>query len=267
MSKIFGILVVYYPEKYCKAIEIFKKLLRSISNEFTMLVVVNDPELVLGEDVDFEVFYNEIDSTSEFKGYFCGLSYLNEKYQIPLDSLVVIANDTFVSHQYYSLVDKILFVRALKRISYSNNCIVGEVNSFGEVLDVGGYAFRSWVSTYLFALNGSSVNFLLKHNIITMEQFPNRESIIDIQKSLMSFVSKQTMKRIDMWLLPGDSKRSWHGSSTMSPDTYLRKVVAILNEYQLSVKIGNNGKIINVYNNFLSKTYLRLRHFAMRHLK
>jgi hypothetical protein len=267
MSKFFGILVVYYPEKYRKAIEKFKKLLRSVSNEFIILIVVNNPNLLVGENADFEVLYNEIDSTSEFQGYFCGLSYLNEKYQIPLDSLVVVANDTFASHQHYSLVDKILFVKALKRIYCSNNCIVGEVNSFGEVLDVGGYAFSRWVSTYLFALNGLSVNYLLNLNIINMGQFPNRESIIDIQKSSMSFASKRTIKRIDLWLLPGDSKRGWRGSNSMSPDTYLRKVVAILNEYQLSAKISEKGKIINVYSNFLSKTYLRLRHFAMRHLK
>ena len=240
---IYGILVIYYEDKFERAIEEFNQLISKINSEYEILIISNNPKIGTSR---FKCIEGN-DKTSEFSGWQEGLKSIKS---IKDDDLVIFGNDTFCTHRKWSDFEKNCFIKIFEKCKErSTPCFAGEIDSVKHSMKILGYVFSSWVSSYLFSMNGH----LLKKIGYKIHLDPS------ISKRVFSDVSNRKInwsedidfalrKQLENWLDP-KNPNGWYNKSPNDLIISI-KLNAIINELYISAYIYNNGyKIYDSYRN------------------
>ena len=249
------IFVTFYEKYRQNALKEILLIIKKLDCDTRLIIVDNSENLKsrefishpLLENSKIEVSYVSGSNTAwEFSGWEEGLNTL-----IPLssDDYYIFANDTFCHHRDWDCVNRALFVSAFKiHTSRGLKGITGDVNSKNLEFTLYGVKFDSWVSTYLFGIDGEQLK-LCKN---TIQIAPKKiEQLISINKkgnylwSCENEICNNLQCHIEAWLSPKNS--GWYKSKVENYFLKEMKTKAIINEKYLSTQVQFTGGRLNHY--------------------
>jgi hypothetical protein len=256
-----GILVLWSPERVNQSISQFRRLLKGISSDTHLIVVLNNPLLsVVPEDFSVIRWTNEL---YEFGGWDYGLSTLDCNLRKKLQ-LVVFGNDTFSFHRSWATIDKWAFQRAFARAAQTDAAILtGATSTFNKPFDMEDVRLNSWISTYLFAINPELLERLewrLGANRDTLAHFV--KGGVDEDAFFSSEMSINLREHLTAWLFVRQGKHRWRNAEPLSRenhDRFLEKARCIVCEKLLTARsLALGGTIRSVYGQFPLPFLLRV---------
>lgn len=245
------ILVSYYAKYRDKSLKELAKIVKAMGMNAKVIIVNNSNNIYCSPDVYFsfprkEVQVFEITGSNkswEFSGWKEALELIgptkdNEYYMF--------VNDTFCSHRDWTYLDRYFFTLAFcNHFKSGANGITGDLNSFGEIFSILGYSADSWISTYLFGMNGSHLKEVRK--MICMDDEHLGLNVTINEQGAFIFgenVSRNLGRHINGWLNPEDNNKGWYKSKDSSKSLLLKKIKAILNEKMISsFSTSKGGKL------------------------
>lgn len=217
------------------------------------IILVNNSNLQIEQDfisqynhkmVELEV----IQGTNylwEFSGWKEGLDFINI---ISPEDYFIFANDTFCHHRKWGELEKYYFRNAFDR-HFKNMLegITGNVNTFGGYFEIEDLRAESWVSTYLFGIDGKTLKLSI-HNIFL--DASKLSELAFYKMDLLNFSSHISMpltSHVNEWMFPKSVAKGWYNANLVPQDIVLKKVWAILNEKYLSAYIHTQGNELYHY--------------------
>lgn len=255
-----GFLCCYYPKYSGRAIAETRNVLKAICDDFRLVIVDNsgclsnyvaasNEKVVLGSNAGWEFSaWDEGVAAGEYDA----------------SDILIFLNDTFCHHRPYTFVDRMLFVRAIRKLRGSP-LFVGEVNAIQGKIGINEMEFPAWVSSYFFAMKGITKTNLGKLDYIG-ENSLHKEAKYSLSDNGGQFqLSPRLRAHIQNWLFPSD-KPGWHGVSR--PDGVKElKLMAILNEKMLSCRLYKGGVVFEgVYSGRVASIYFKLMNKLFRTL-
>lgn len=260
--KVIGILLVYYPKYKKNSIKRFNEILRQISSRnFKMIVINNNPEEIENKSIN-EIVIDGLNKKSEFYGWDLGLSYAKKCGLVDQHTTVVLANDTFCEHRYFSKFDQLLFARGVKKIKDDDRpVLLGELCGLKQSYEIMGMKSKGWISTYLFAINYQFIKCL---DSLVLDDRRENSWVYKVRNGSILWsdrISSNLAMHISNWL---SSKWYNRGALNNNEDLLIWKVHSILNEKYLSAICLRYGgclrdpfkEILSIY--FSLKLYKRL---------
>jgi hypothetical protein len=245
--KIYGVLLVFYPDYIQGLITHFESILKKISSDYELVIVCNSSELLNSDDRAIKGS-NEF---WEFSGWKVGIDYLTDKYNIKEDDTFVFANDTFYKHRYFGCYDQYLFRKAILKQSYlKKDYIVGELCAPIGSFNIENLTGSGWISTYLFSMPYRTVDkcspFHYENKQLDYYIVNNRSEFHLNPKA----VSNNLVKYMKAWLYPKYSDTgAWRNRHSNDTIKYY-KLKAILNEKRLSLMCTSfGGELVDIYHN------------------
>lgn len=262
-SIIFGVMLSYYPHYLDAALTEFIAILSSISHNYKVIVVNNNPDGNSLKLVDDHVVVIDGDNSSwEFSGWHVGLKYIKQTEHFSNANCIIFANDTLNKHRIFSFVDRKLFVNSIKSMPKTRPAICGELNAIGanpESFSIYMAKANGWISSYLYALN--------RPMLLRLDQFDMKS---EFDRALLKYnqhgfqfdsllVSQNLSDYIRDWLFPDVARHGWYGSSRIAAgnvELLKNKLRAILNEKFLSANcVASGGVLVDVYAGRAAKLY------------
>lgn len=208
--RVVGILLLYYPEYSLNAVDVFARFLKSLSGDYTM-VIVNNGGLALPDRPDVAAVVAGENALREFSGWQAGLRRCREDGLAQGSELLVFANDTFCHHNKFGM-----FTRAAFRQSFASlmkqpgvPMMAGEKFFLGKPFALDGLPSDAWICTYLFAWNRSATAQMESLTPpLAMERFYAKDDRGEIVFS--ELVSENLSRHITSWLT-GATQTSWKG--------------------------------------------------------
>lgn len=245
---VFGILVVYTESYFLSSLREFEKVLKLISSDYKVVVVLNNSDLrekinVFMEDgTDYILGSN---SFYEFSGWDEGLTFIKENYfDSYKDSGYVFCNDTFCHHRTYTFIHSLaLSFSSRFALSSSKPTIAGEVNSIGKSFEFNNIKLDSWVSSYFFSVNNLAMK-LLDFEVLPTNEVVNKYLVGGaVEEDFFSEAMDSTLKRhLLHWLFHG----GWYRSEPLNSNNmkfFYYKARSIIAEYNLSSKAYKNNLV------------------------
>ncbi|HIF9248507.1 TPA: hypothetical protein ACX6Q2_003411 [Photobacterium damselae] len=250
------VFVSYYPEYFKKSLDKLISLNRENISDLNIVVVNNNASNnLIGENKTYDLLVGD-NSYWEFSGWEQGLDFLNKKYDLKDEDIIIFANDTFCQHRSFGVIDKYIFEKGFNRLYEEKNIAIGDVDSFGKSFEICSHTQKEWISTYLFGMHYGTVKKILPlSSLKSLEDeifFLNGEiKGIDISISLR--------KHLENWLLPNDNT-GWYKARKSDDNILKRKLLAILHEKKLSCNLLENDiKLVGVYKPFIFRFFRKIR--------
>jgi hypothetical protein len=245
----------YYAENKEKSLNFVKRLMSEYDKEFDCkAILVQNSDMDLAVD-DYVLNDNRVSVVcgSNSRWEFSAWNEAVEAVEINESDVVIVFNDTVLTHRFYTWLDFTLFTSKLNS-SFGERFVLGEVNSSGKSLEVGGVEITEWVSTYLFAIDGMTLRgiggFLVEEGEYISPDF----KLINMSVSLKAHINK--------WIFPDDKKNGWYKSGSvggLSVDFINKKINAIYCEKSLSARSVDFGaKLVSVYDGPIYGLYRKL---------
>lgn len=257
--RVTGVLLLYYPQYARNAVEVFADFLRSLSEDYG-IVIVRNGNVPLAERPDVVAVVDGENALREFSGWNSGLDYFKENIQGEPSELLVFANDTFCHHNRFGVFTRAAFRKTFKAIMNQPAvaAMAGEEFFLGKPYALDGLASKSWICTYLFAWNRSAMAGLGTLTPQTpIESFYARNERGELVFS--ERVSENLSKHIVSWLT-GSTSTSWKGvgaTGASGLEKLQGKANSILCEKYLSASAVSRGvRLVNV---FPGESWKRLR--------
>ncbi|EMC7915978.1 hypothetical protein VLI49_001501 [Enterobacter kobei] len=251
---VIGILVCYYPFNKDKSSEIFKKILDQVSKKNKM-IIVNNKQLIASKFSNVEIISDN--AGWEFGAWDLGIEQI--KSSLCDDDIIILANDTFCFNRAFTSFDSWLFSKAFKKINKSKGILVGEKCQLKETFELNGYATDSWISTYLFGMNYSTLQqvFPLYNSLF------NSLDVIDFDKKKVCIPTASYFlnQHLSQWLFPMHGQHGWYKANdgVINQNLWCSKLHAIYNEKILSVNVCKaGGQLYDVYGNVVMKIISRV---------
>ncbi len=250
---VIGILVCYYPSNKNKSSEIFKKILDKVSKKNKMLIVNNKP--LLASSFSNEEIIND-NSGWEFGAWDLGIEHI--KSSLRDDDIIILANDTFCFNRVFTNFDLWLFSKAFKKVNKNKGVLIGELCQLEENFELNGYATDSWVSTYLFGMNYSTLQNVLPLYDSLFESC----DVIDFDEKKVDIPAASSFlnQHLSQWLFPKHGQHGWYKAKNgiINQNLWCAKLHAIYNEKILSVNVRKaGGQLYDVYGNVTMKIISR----------
>jgi len=242
---LYGILVVYSENYLVKSINEFKNVLNLTARKHKIIIILNNPELeselkkLTIKNFDYLLGSNNF---HEFGGWSEGLKYIKKKYLNDYqNSDYIFCNDTFCHHRPFNNFHRLIF-------SYSSTIaflskkpkVAGELHSTEKLFDFNNIAFKTWVSSYYFAVNKSAMQ-LMQYEVIldidTIDQYLHggiKEELFFTDK-MDPYLKKYLLD----WLFYG----GWYKSARLKNNNkylFYKKAMSILAEFLLSSNLHKN---------------------------
>lgn len=250
------IFVSYYSKYFDESLKKLVNLSNKISKNATIIVVNNNQiSNIIENNNKFDLLIGD-NSSWEFSAWDQGIQYIEKKYKIKNDDVIIFANDTFCQHRHFSYLDKVIFAKNFKKLYQYSDIVVGDVDSFGESFSILSKVGNKWISTYLFGMRYSTAK----------KCFPF-SSLIDMEKNILIEngeikgidVSQSLLKHLESWLFSSNDI-GWYKSKKVDENILKKKLMAILHEKNLSCKlIESNITLVGVYSPFVVKLLRKLR--------
>lgn len=268
--KVVGILLIYYQPYVAEATQYFTELLQSISKNFVLVIVKNqDLELPLSVQHHQHVI-NGDNTLREFSGWQAGIEYCESQQLMPLNGIVIFANDTFCHHNKFGPITRWAFRRSFRKIlkSPTRMSLVGEVHPTGSEFTIGTKIFSKWVSTYVFAMTvpllkrvGSLVPPLNLDQFFTGQLTPD--------KFLTGPLSENLKQHLVSYLFGLRGSAKWYAASLPTKENsrnFIGKTQSILCEMHMSATVvGIGAEMTSVFNSKLLFQARRLERLLPRH--
>ncbi|KQN63728.1 hypothetical protein ASF13_19330 [Erwinia sp. Leaf53] len=256
---IYGIILVYYDKYRDSAIEKFDCLLKSINEDYKIIIVNN----AINYDKS-NYLINEIEGKNvhwEFSGWDEGIKSLGG---LKDDDVIILANDTFCHHNKWDYFTKLFFSRGFRSV-YNKNLktpgvfLSGTTDTFWQTFSILDKKSSLWASTYLFLITSK----LLKEmggKVSIEEDDLDRLVKPDGDKAVLfgGEISENLQRHISKWMFPKDETEGWYNSNKIDPARRVRKIKTILNEKYISAScLDASGEVIEV--NPIKKIKLKIK--------
>ena len=262
--KVNVIVALYYPHYYGK---VRKEIFSIFKNtDLNIIFVDNSNKIVPENEPALNVQWLKGSNTAgEFSAWDEGYSLLEQSNIKDNDDIVIFMNDTFCHHRFFTIYDRILYRRAVKRCSSKG--IYGELNSTGKIFAIHQVAFTAWISSYVFLGRRENIVKLLPLNsasTISEEKFTQIGNDLTNKKVNIPFFSDNLNQHLSNWLFP-KNESGWYNAGKISGNQLLFKLKAIINEKLLTYNAINNnldvndiyqGKINRIYNSVRNKLFI-----------
>ena len=234
------ILLVYYP-KYLGVLAVYVKALIDKCSIVRLVVVVNNPDIsvdalrdhfgFVGDGLDV-VFHDNVGA--EFGGYQLGLDVLRPKLDVR--SAVLICNDTFCMHRYFSSEQLHELVKAIEaRVPTAR--VIGNVQQLAVRNGVFGIGATRFVNSSIFALNWQAMS-ALEFRIYCPELNSLVVASPDPDLFFSPEISLSFRNQMRRWLF--SSNGGWYGAADLSEKNCRQlaaKARAILQEAYISMRL------------------------------
>ncbi|WP_241647872.1 hypothetical protein [Rosenbergiella metrosideri] len=241
---IYGIILVYYPKYYLRAISEFKNFLNSISMDNKIIIVTNNQKLFkVGYEDEIWVMGNNINW--DFSGWDSGAETISDKLQ-EKDS-IIFANDTFCHHNPWGKFEKLSAALTFK-YNYKLNKLTpkpilsGHVLTFDQNFDILGNKSNVWVSTYLFMVSFKLFEILDKKISIEEKLLSQSVNYSNSDQSLKwENISPNLQEHINEWMFPKNIRNGWYNNDCDDIQIKIRKIKTIINEKYIAAKCSSAG--------------------------
>ena len=243
-----GILLVYYPEYFARALARFRRLLTKLDRNALLVVVNNGPLLpssVYAQDLTILEGDNAL---REFSGWRVGIAHCRNEFAVDDNTLFILANDTFCHHNKFGPITEAAFVRAFRKIKQCKQrfAIGGEVNGGVTEMSILGQSFQKWVSTYLFAIT-SPLLAALDDLAVPCDMDTFFGSPDSATGFLTGPLNAALRRHVEHWLFDTSGTNRWYGAGALTPSTwrsYVGKAKSILFEMYLSASCARKQALI-----------------------
>lgn len=185
------------------------------------------------------LFVKGSNKNHEFSAWQEGLLSIQEVESISDNDEIIFLNDTVFAHH---KIPRFIWSNFLN--FPVNDSAVGFESRISGGLTINNFYTESWLSTFLFKLNYSSlskINYQVDYED-TLEKYVSKS----FGKSFLNLEDKNLERHILDWLFAG----GWHASEKLTKENFNRfrkKAICILNEKYLSCILYNEDvKIVNI---------------------
>lgn len=258
-----GVLLVYSAEHAKAAVRRFASFMRQVGEAHTLVVVDNASPGVADALPPGAHLVAGDNTLREFSGWQAGIEHCRRHGLWGRDTVVVLANDTFATHNKFGPVTRHGFVRAFKGLLRHprDRVLVGDVHGGRYQLEVCGLPLHQWVSTYLFAATSA-----LLDDIGGIAPSCDLDAFFTGRADARDFVTgplNAHMKRhVEQWLFDRDGQSRWYGADAITEQNYGRfvgKAKSIICEKWLSARtLAAGGKLEPVFGSQLTRQLRRL---------
>jgi len=232
--KRFGIFVAYDHHRSNLAINFLIN-----SRVFDRLIVVDNSGNYEFKSCDNSDLIKGSNSNHEFSAWQEGLLKIQEAENISDNDEIIFLNDTVFAHH---KIPKFLWNDFINFPVFDE--ALGFESKISGGLSINNFYTESWLSTFLFKLNYSSlskIDYQIDYKS-TLENYVSKS----IGKSFLNLEDKNLEKHILEWLFFG----GWYASEKLTKenfDRFRKKTICILNEKYFSCMLNNkNIKIVNI---------------------
>jgi len=232
--KRFVIFVAYDHSRSKKALNFLSK-----SEHISRICVVdNEGSLDLGSYAE-ALFIKGSNVNNEFSGWQEGMKKIQEVENISIDDEIIFMNDTVFAHH---KIPKFIW-NSFANYPINDSALGFESKITGG-LSINNFYTESWLSTFLFKLNYSS---LCKMNCqIDYKETLEKYVAKSFGNSFLNLEDKNLQRHILDWLFSG----GWYASEKLTEQNFYsfrKKTICILNEKYFSCMLNNkNIKIVNI---------------------
>lgn len=260
-----GILLLYRPDHLARAMVEFQRFLTSLRHPWRLILVMNqDLRSDLPPLNDNMLVVKGDNRTREFSGWNVGLAEARRLGWLAVGQAVVLANDSFCHHNRFGPITRFAFRRALRRMTVhpEQPTMVGEIHGGDTLLELNNVRFRTWISTYLFAVNEPLLSVL--GDSVTPDIDPHR--LVPGGASEGQFFSAEipanTRRRLAQWLFGESGRPQWYGARALDPMSapgLAGKARSIVCEWNLSAHAQARGaRSIGAFDSVVLRVLRRL---------
>jgi len=209
------------------------------SKHISKICVVDNKGTLNLDPHDKTLFVKGSNKNHEFSGWQEGWLRINEAEDISSDDEIIFLNDTVFAHH---KIPRFIWSNFIK--FPVNDTALGFESKISGGLSINNFYTESWLSTFLFKLNCSSLN-KIDYQIDygdTLEKYVAKS----FGKNFLNLEDKNLERHILDWLFCG----GWYASEKLTEknfDSFRKKTICILNEKYFSCMLNNkNIKIANI---------------------
>jgi hypothetical protein len=212
-------------------------------------VVVNNSREELSLNCENVTVINGSNKFYEFSAYQEGYEYLSKFCILGDRDVILIANDTLFSNHFYTFPTRYYIRYLLGKSKKLSHYLIGELDG------VNGRQFTSWISSYFFISNKSTLQkitpFFIEESLyISIVQGTNPPEI-----KWGNFFCKSIQNEIQSWLDP-KNRKSWYlqHKKFFNQQHFNIKLFNIVNERLLTDRLKESGtKLIDIRGSLVTK--------------